>query len=1259
MRFAGRWRRFRHLVLGMAVAGMPAIALAVDSWSISIGVRETGTSAAIGDDGGTSGAIEWVNLDGQSIIADGLWHQYTWNFGTDPVTNFSGGNGVLSSATMKGTLENIRIVNSGGNVGGAINLRIDDIVNTVGGTPTTVTGFETVDGFNTSLTSSQPMFREPIFSTTTLANMSTGLNSTLVSTIAHTGNQSVAARWSFVPNGSTTEWLRLSTSNATVMPNPTIDFTSGNSLSLWLRASVVNPSGTRAFGVDVSSNQGTGIDWNKVAQPASTGGGGLTFAFIRSTRGGTSGTSSTGAMRVDDTTFTYNITNAKAAGMLTGPYHFGRPDMWTAGDANGLTDAPGTVGTPEDEARHMLEIAGKYMKVGYMRPVYDLEDGGAEQNVNQMSNFVHRFANTLMKYKGPGAKIIVYAGQTYSVSEVNSSVSTYPLWRPQWPSDPDPWAADPTTVEANYGAWDPPGTGNPMPWSFWQYNSPDVYIPGINGSGAITHNDIDVAHGDVNYVKGFLIQGSIWDGSTSAVWATAANWDTNAEPTSTTEVLLDGPVPGTGSSITLSNGRAASGIYFAESYALTGGSLTLGDGRIDVDATKSATIATNLSTPNGFRKVGTGSLTHTSGTSTVTGIAQVLQGTMNVSGGSIAVSGNLLVNPELTQFDKSLVAPFPTVGQITNSNLTINGGSVSAAAAFVGGSDTTSGAIGRLTVSSGSLSVMGALKIWNSAVPLVDSKVNFSGGSMSLGSLNTDGNVTSFNWTGGTLTIGGDNSSSTFNAAGSGSASLVKTGAGVVTLAVANTYSGTTTVSGGTLRAGVNSAISTSTDLSVSSGTFDLNGFTMSIRGLSGSGSITLGSGALTVSPVGLSVFAGAISESGSLSKSGTGTITLSGTNTYTGATTVSAGTLQIGNGGTTGSLANNGGIVDNSSVIFNRSDAYNYGGAISGTGTVTKLGGGTLTLSGVSSYSSGTDIQNGTLSGNAIANQGSNSAFGTGNFSIANGAKLEYSGADASTNRNISLGAGGGLLSVSTASTVLTASGTISGSALTKAGAGTVVLTGPNSYSGGTTVSAGLLAVTGATATFGSGNVTVLDAGTGAGGGLLIQTGVLNAIADNAMLSLSGGSTPDVADVGFAFLEAGINDRIGALVLGGVAQTNGLTYGSTASSALFKSDEYFSVGGSGILAVGQTGDFNSDGSVDAGDYVVWCKSPATYGGNAGYDLWRASFGQLGSGAGATVDSLSNVVPEPSTLLLLALAAASVCFLPHRKVTQVSKLDKT
>src|SRR5438094_429971 len=119
-----RRRRARRAVLAMAVAsaGMPIAASAADTWSISIGIREITTNPAVGSDGGTSGAIEWVNLDGQSITADGLWHQYTWNFGTDPVQSFSGGNNVLSSTFNKGTLENIRILNSGGNNGGAINL---------------------------------------------------------------------------------------------------------------------------------------------------------------------------------------------------------------------------------------------------------------------------------------------------------------------------------------------------------------------------------------------------------------------------------------------------------------------------------------------------------------------------------------------------------------------------------------------------------------------------------------------------------------------------------------------------------------------------------------------------------------------------------------------------------------------------------------------------------------------------------------------------------------------------------------------------------------------------------------------------------------------------------------------------------------------------------------------------------------------------------------------------------------------------------
>jgi serralysin len=66
-------------------------------------------------------------------------------------------------------------------------------------------------------------------------------------------------------------------------------------------------------------------------------------------------------------------------------------------------------------------------------------------------------------------------------------------------------------------------------------------------------------------------------------------------------------------------------------------------------------------------------------------------------------------------------------------------------------------------------------------------------------------------------------------------------------------------------------------------------------------------------------------------------------------------------------------------------------------------------------------------------------------------------------------------------------------------------------------------------------------------------------------------------------------------------------------------------------------GDYNADGTVDAGDYIVWRKNPANYGGDpAGYNTWRANFGRTAGGA-----SLSNAtVPEPVSALLLILGAA-------------------
>ncbi|MCS7034030.1 MAG: hypothetical protein NZ561_08550, partial [Phycisphaerae bacterium] len=95
--------------------------------------------------------------------------------------------------------------------------------------------------------------------------------------------------------------------------------------------------GQRAVGIDVSAWQGS-INWQTVARPVSQGGGGKQFAFIRSTRGGTTGYynqsdpnnqngQNTLSQRYDDPYFVSNITNATAHGILAGPYHFGRPDI--------------------------------------------------------------------------------------------------------------------------------------------------------------------------------------------------------------------------------------------------------------------------------------------------------------------------------------------------------------------------------------------------------------------------------------------------------------------------------------------------------------------------------------------------------------------------------------------------------------------------------------------------------------------------------------------------------------------------------------------------------------------------------------------------------------------------------------------------------------------------------------------------------------------------------------------------------------------
>ncbi|EKO40225.1 MAG: autotransporter-associated beta strand repeat containing protein, partial [Solidesulfovibrio magneticus str. Maddingley MBC34] len=159
----------------------------------------------------------------------------------------------------------------------------------------------------------------------------------------------------------------------------------------------------------------------------------------------------------------------------------------------------------------------------------------------------------------------------------------------------------------------------------------------------------------------------------------------------------------------------------------------------------------------------------------------------------------------------------------------------------------------------------------------------------------------------GTLTWDTANGDKDVSTAISGSGTLTKTGIHTLTLSGAyNSLTGATIVSAGTLKAGAAGAFSSGSAVSVATdATLALNSHNQTIAGLSGDGSVTLGSATLTVNTASgvTSTFSGILSGTGGLTKSGNGTLALSGANAYTGATTVSAGTLTVTS---TGSLDTN-----------------------------------------------------------------------------------------------------------------------------------------------------------------------------------------------------------------------------------------------------------------------------------------------------------------------------------------------------------------
>lgn len=289
-----------------------------------------------------------------------------------------------------------------------------------------------------------------------------------------------------------------------------------------------------------------------------------------------------------------------------------------------------------------------------------------------------------------------------------------------------------------------------------------------------------------------------------------------------------------------------------------------------------------------------------------------------------------------------------------------------------------------------------------------------------------------------TLDIGAD---STITATIAGSGSLTKLGAGKLSLTHANSYSGGTTISAGTVVYGTPDSLGTGPVVNNADITVNAAAVYTLANNLSGTGTMTLvGNGLLLTGDN--SGYSGAI--------------------TMTDSGVVGGSSLKIGNSGTVGTLGTGSvSIGSGTSLIFSRSNALTVSALLSGAGTVVQQGTGTTTLSNSSnSYTGGTKLSGGTLSlGNTdVLGPSGTISFAGGTLQWSANNTTDYSSRFNSTG-SYSLDTNGQNV---TLATNLTSS---SGGNLTKLGTGTLTLTGANTYTGSTTISAGTLAAGSSTA--------------------------------------------------------------------------------------------------------------------------------------------------------------------------------------------------
>ncbi|MCX6876156.1 MAG: autotransporter-associated beta strand repeat-containing protein [Verrucomicrobia bacterium] len=550
---------------------------------------------------------------------------------------------------------------------------------------------------------------------------------------------------------------------------------------------------------------------------------------------------------------------------------------------------------------------------------------------------------------------------------------------------------------------------------------------------------------------------------------------------------------------------------------------------LGVNTTAAFAMSSSLTGAIGLSKLGTGVLTLSGTGNTYSGGTRVLGGTLLLSGvGTLGESTGALTVDGATAI-LSMGATNQTVGAVT----VLNGGQITGTGTLTGttfnvesgtisvklagtGAMLTKSSIGMVTltgantydggtlVNDGTLTLSGSGKLGAATGALT-----VDGGSaiLSLGTtLQTVSAVSLLN--GGQVTGTGTLTGTSFNVesgtisvklAGTG-AVLTKNSLGTVLLTGANTYTGGTRVTAGTLQAATIASLPGQTTLGLitvadgaslvlnagGTGEFASANITSLVTNASFAANTLLGIDTTTATGGAFACTSNLIGAF-SLSKLGIGTLTLSGANnTYSGGTTVSGGTLALSGTGKLG--ASTGALkVDGFTTILSLGTTSQTVGAVSllngaqitGTGTLTgtsfnveagsisaKLAGtgsiltkttdSTVTLTGANTYDGGTQLYGGVLA------LGSSGALGTSGTIQFGGGTLQFSASnktDYSARFGTDLGQAYNF-DTNGQTITLAANLTSVGGSLTKSGAGSLTLSGVNTYDGTTTINVGTLLV-------------------------------------------------------------------------------------------------------------------------------------------------------------------------------------------------------